>query len=312
MTNRKIFRLLGIAGISMLISCGIGSVAAEETDSPALTETVVDEINQSSNGLIVLQEAVVEEREPEQVFRPEDLSPYLLEELPSEPEITNIPEPSTDPEIPGMTETTGETALGDELTQGSSDGDVQELPEEESIIPDDGFRRNSYLLDQDGNKVTLEQYKGKIVLLTFFYMECRYGHCPLITKRMNFISRKFPDRLGSEIQLVSISFDPDIDTVSRLREYSAQWESDPSRWAFLTGEKGDIVDTAMKYGIIFLWNQKDNSYDHSVRTFLLDKSGDVARVYKGMNYNIWEVINDIKVLLQGRKLEPLEVRPSLP
>ena len=120
---------------------------------------------------------------------------------------------------------------------------------------------------------------------------------------MNFIGRKFPDRLGADIQLVSISFDPDVDTVTMLKEHSALWESDPSRWAFLTGKKGDIADIAAKYGIIFVWNEKEQAYNHSVRTFLLDRSGEVVRIYKGMNYNLWEVINDIKILLTGKKLE---------
>ena len=263
-----------------LFYCFTPIAGAEDAES---TNGVKNSIEEGSSGLIILKEAEVEEPEPERVFRPDDSNSFISDEIAESPEMQDEANP---PE-------TGSEEQIDENQSGS----------ESEYLLDDGLPRVGYLIDQDGNRITFEQYKGKIVLLSFIYLECRHGHCPLLTKRMNFIGRKFPDRLGADIQLVTVSFDPDVDTVTMLKEYSALWESDPSRWAFLTGKKGDIADIAAKYGIIFIWNEKEQAYDHSVRTFLLDRSGEVVRIYKGMNYNLWEVINDIKILLTGKKLE---------
>jgi len=164
--------------------------------------------------------------------------------------------------------------------------------------------RNGYLLDQDGHKINMVDFLGKVVLMDFIYTGCKTGHCMYLNNKMRFISKKFRDELGTELRLASITFDPEVDTVDVLKEYSANWESDPARWAFLTGARGDIMDIMKKFDILFMWDAKDESYNHSMRTILIDRTGHVVREYHGMGYKLQNVINDIKALLDNRPLPP--------
>jgi len=164
--------------------------------------------------------------------------------------------------------------------------------------------RHGYFLDQNGNKINMVDFLGKIVLMDFIYTGCKSGHCVYLNNKMRFISKKFRDELGTELQLASITFDPEVDTVDVLKEYSANWASDPARWAFLTGSRGDIMDIMEKFNILFMWDAEDESYNHSMRTILIDRSGHVVREYHGMGYKLQSVINDIKALLDNRSLPP--------
>ncbi len=165
--------------------------------------------------------------------------------------------------------------------------------------------RDGFFLDQAGNEVVIEDYRGKIVLMDFIYTSCRYGHCQYLNNKMKFISRKLLENVGKNVQLVSISFDPEIDSVEVMSEYSKKYEPDPRRWAFLTGGPGDVADLAERYNIIFRWDMKDDAYNHSMKTILLDREGNVVREYRGMGYKLQKVIDDIKIMLSGKTLEPM-------
>jgi len=174
---------------------------------------------------------------------------------------------------------------------------------DENII----LKRDGFLINQNGDKVTMEQFRGKIVLLDFIYTTCKYGHCQYLSKKMEYLAKRFIDSVGTEIQLVSVTFDPEYDTAEVLKKYSADYEMDSSRWVFLTGQAGDIVDLAEKYGIIFRWNKDDGSFNHSMRTILLDRSGQTVGIYRGMNYKLQNAIDGIQALLDGKELKPVDM-----
>ncbi len=160
-------------------------------------------------------------------------------------------------------------------------------------------KKNGYFLDQAGNKVRLSGYRGKLVLMDFIYSDCKHGICQYLNKKMNFVAGKHKDRLGKELVLVSLSFD-EQDTPTSLAAFAANWEKDPAKWAYLSGLPGDISETCKEYGIAFRWNEQEGFFEHTVRTILIGRDGKVLKTYRGRDYKMQEVVDDITNLLAGK------------
>src|SRR6478736_9047687 len=90
--------------------------------------------------------------------------------------------------------------------------DGQRLPE---IAPAPGFR----LISQDGARVSLADFRGKVVAVTFIYTLCT-ATCPVLTPMMSFVQDQLGSDFGTKIAFVSITVDPERDTPQVLKEYA--------------------------------------------------------------------------------------------
>lgn len=192
--------------------------------------------------------------------------------------------------------------------------DVPVIPDKRNEYKDKpqyGFRdknvdlsqKNGYFLDQAGKKVRLADYRGKLVLMDFIYSDCKHGICQYLNKKMNFVAGKHKSRLGKDLVLVSLSFD-DKDTPGTLSAFAANWESDPAKWAYLSGPAGDIIETCKEYGVAVRWNEKEGFFEHTVRTVLIGRDGKALKTYRGRDYKMQEVVDDIANLLAGKPVSP--------
>lgn len=164
-------------------------------------------------------------------------------------------------------------------------------------------KKNGYFLDQAGKKVRLADFRGKLVLMDFIYSDCKHGICQYLNKKMNFVAGKHKDRLGKDLVLVSLSFD-DKDSPATLAAFAANWEKDPAKWAYLSGLPGDIAETCKEYSVAVLWNEGEGFYEHTVRTVLIGRDGKLVKVYRGRDYKMQEVVDDIANLLAGKPVTP--------
>jgi len=81
---------------------------------------------------------------------------------------------------------------------------------------------NFELTNQSGKRILLNQYRGKVLLVTFIYTRCPFpDYCPRVTGQFAEVNRllRGDPTLGSKTHLLSISFDPQHDTPKILREY---------------------------------------------------------------------------------------------
>ncbi len=73
---------------------------------------------------------------------------------------------------------------------------------------------------------------GKYTVVDFFYTSC-----PLICPGMTAAMKKIQDETaGTDVQLLSISIDPEYDTPEVIKGYSEAYKADPNRWTFATGD----------------------------------------------------------------------------
>ncbi len=107
---------------------------------------------------------------------------------------------------------------------------------------------NVPLLDETGKTVRLEQdlVQGKIVVMSFIYTSCTTV-CPVVSSIMGKVQKQLGARVGNEVQLVSISIDPQRDDPKRLQDYARTFQRGPG-WSWLTGSSQSINETLKGLG----------------------------------------------------------------
>lgn len=129
------------------------------------------------------------------------------------------------------------------------------------------------LTEASGEPFAREDLLGRYHLVDFIFTECPLA-CPAMTAQMKAIHDAFPsDQLG----FVSISVDPDNDTLEVLREYRNKLGVDARRWSFLRGEV-ETVRTISEKG--FLLAASNLPYGHSLRFVLVDPEGRMRGAYQ--------------------------------
>src|SRR6202023_2248738 len=91
------------------------------------------------------------------------------------------------------------------------------------------------LVNQDGKRVGLRQYRGRALLITFIYTRCALpDYCPLMTHNFAEIEKdlmKSPE-LYAKTHLLSVSFDSQYDTPQVLRNYARPFVTDRGQRTF--------------------------------------------------------------------------------
>lgn len=151
------------------------------------------------------------------------------------------------------------------------------------------------LVDQNNQRVTSEDLKGKVVLINFIYTNCEES-CPVMVHKFMDIARKLGEEMGRSIQLVSITMDPERDTPEKLKKYAEGLKADTSKWMFLTGEK-ETVDSVLKGFQFTYMKNEDGSFVHANGIMALDRNGVWRYQFNVLTDTVDIVIDRIKELV---------------
>lgn len=139
------------------------------------------------------------------------------------------------------------------------------------------------LVDQAGRRVTLSGLRGKVVAVNFIYTRCALPQfCLRVSNNFGVLQKRFADRLGRDLVLLTITFDPQRDTPEALARYASQWKADPRTWHFLTGAVGDVRRVCSQFGVDYF--PDEGLMNHSLRTAILDRDGTLAANVEGNAY----------------------------
>ncbi|HLN64974.1 MAG TPA: SCO family protein [Symbiobacteriaceae bacterium] len=171
------------------------------------------------------------------------------------------------------------------------------------------------LVDQTGKPVTANDLKGKVLAVGFIYTSCT-DICPMLTSQMRGLQENLQQAglLGSQVELISISVDPERDTPDRLAEYAGEHGADTATWRFLTGPVAMIKDVVVSGFLVGMEKApmrgpagheghtaaaataEPYEVNHSGRIVLVDKAGNLRAFYDGAALDPVKVIADIKQL----------------
>ena len=133
-----------------------------------------------------------------------------------------------------------------------------------------GFR----LLNQFGQPMSLSQFRGKVVVLSFEDSECTTV-CPL-TEQSMLDAKEMLGTAGNQVQLLGVDANPDATSVADVLAYSRA-HGVVNRWDFLTGSPAQLKATWSAYHIAVQVEQ--GQIDHTPALFVIDQRGREQKIY---------------------------------
>lgn len=168
------------------------------------------------------------------------------------------------------------------------------------VVPD--FR----LLNQSGRKISLSEFKGKVLLVTFIYTRCPLAdYCPRMSRNFAEIDKELAvdPALYRKTHLLSISFDPAYDTPAVLRSYGGAYTGNYTKetfahWDFAAPSEKDLPQVTQFFGVGVTPGERQ-TLNHSLSTAVIGKDGKIAAWYPT---NEWKPSDVVAAVKQGAGL----------
>jgi protein SCO1/2 len=165
------------------------------------------------------------------------------------------------------------------------------MPAPGEDVPDFAFT------NQDGKRVSLRQYRGKVLFMTFIYTRCPFpDFCPRMSSNFNEIYQQLgtnPALAGAH--LLSISFDPQRDTPKVLREYAYSVAHTKAAslfrsWEFVAPKDSDLPKIADFFALTV--KPEGGTITHNLSTAVIGPDGKIVSWYHGGDWRISDLIKD--------------------
>lgn len=153
--------------------------------------------------------------------------------------------------------------------------------------------------DQDGERLTSDDLRGRLTFYTFMYTDC-VDPCPNPVEGLKTIESVAESLEDSTlpVELVAISFDPERDTPERLAEFAAKHGAESSRWHFITGDERQLKNViGGGFGAYYEKNE-DGEFNFDPQFVLVDGWGIRRASYRTANPDPALIERDLKLILQ--------------
>ena len=126
------------------------------------------------------------------------------------------------------------------------------------------------LIERSGQPFRSRDMLGKVWVTTFFFATCQ-GTCPRLNANIQHFNTL--EEL-QDVTWVSITVDPDTDTLPKLREYAERFQADPERWLFCRGD----FNYVRRIGQDFM-NVDISWRGHKDYAVVIDREGKIRGMY---------------------------------
>ncbi|MBP2241243.1 protein SCO1/2 [Cytobacillus eiseniae] len=152
--------------------------------------------------------------------------------------------------------------------------------------------------DQNNESFGLSDLDGKVWVADFIWTNCP-DICMPMTFNMAKLQKMAKEEKIDNIEFVSFSIEPDVDTPEVLKEYSKANNADLTNWHFLTGySQKEIEEFAVEHFKTLVQKAEGSDYVvHQSYFFLVNQEGKIQKIYSGFeDVPYEEIIDDIKTL----------------
>jgi protein SCO1/2 len=148
----------------------------------------------------------------------------------------------------------------------------------------------------DGQPLTLERFRGKVVMVAFGFSNCGEV-CPITLATLAGARRKLGDA-ARDVQVVYVTVDPERDDAAQMRKFLGAF--DPT---FIggVGTRAEIDAAQASWGISSVKKMNpDGSYliGHSSSIYMIDRAGGLRAVMP-YGHPADDFVHDLKILLRG-------------
>jgi protein SCO1 len=147
------------------------------------------------------------------------------------------------------------------------------------------------LTDQDGHRVSLSQYRGRVVVLTFIHSQCKDA-CPLMVEDIKGALNSLPGT-GRGVAAIGITAQ---DTPANRRKFLAEHQM-TGRLAYLNGSAGDLRRIWRAYHVDPVLPGRPQ---HTAFVIVIDKTGVERLGYPADQLTPESLTHDLQVLERER------------
>ena len=152
------------------------------------------------------------------------------------------------------------------------------------------------LTDQNRQRVSLSQFSGKVVAITFIYTRCpRPDYCVRLSNNFGLLQRRIQNRMGQDLVLLTVVIDPANDRPETLSTYARTWKADARTWHFLTGPLSDIQQLCRSFDMHFYPDEA--LLVHSFHTVVIDRKGRLAANLEGNDFTSQELGDVVQTVM---------------
>ncbi|WP_028109056.1 SCO family protein [Ferrimonas futtsuensis] len=174
-------------------------------------------------------------------------------------------------------------------------------------LPPLGNAADGRVLLENGGRSSLHDLFGdKLVVMSFIYTRCPDPNgCPLaghVLARLEKALLQDP-KLSKQVQLLSLSFDPQNDRPHIMAEYAKRYRSPLGRWQFLTAESAADLDPILSAYNQWVVQERDaqgkpsGALSHLLRVYLIDPQLRIRNIYSTGFLHRDLLLADIRTLL---------------
>ena len=162
------------------------------------------------------------------------------------------------------------------------------------------LNQNAYnfkLKDTSHAPISLKDYRGKILFLTFGFSNCN-GICPLNMHRFKLLSKKINQMQIKNVSFAFVSIDPIRDQDLQLKHFVTSFDIHNLK-GLISGED-QVLDVARKYYNYISYDkiklEKDPTFqiNHNGFIYLINPTGQLSLIYMQKELKIEKVVADIK------------------
>lgn len=157
------------------------------------------------------------------------------------------------------------------------------------------FGKPLALTDHTGKLRSIDDFKGKVVVLFFGYTHCP-DVCPTTMSDLKQTMKLLGDK-AEEVQVLFVTVDPERDTQEVLAQFVPGF--DP-RFIGLRGTPAEVAANLAEYKVyaakVEETGQSGYTMDHSAGLYVFDKTG-APRIYIGYGEKPANIAHDLQLLL---------------
>jgi cytochrome oxidase Cu insertion factor (SCO1/SenC/PrrC family) len=151
------------------------------------------------------------------------------------------------------------------------------------------------LTERSGKSFRSADMNGRVWVASYFFTTCP-GQCLRLNANLQLLASE-PDL--KDVTFVSITCDPENDTIEALRAYADRFKADPERWLFCRGDLAYIQRVAKGMGVFL------SLKGHQDYAIVIDKNGKIRGMFDATSQSQTQ-------RLRSLLLECLAEKPSEP
>ncbi len=159
------------------------------------------------------------------------------------------------------------------------------------------------LTNQDGKPISIKDYKGKALAITFIYAKCPLpDYCTRMSTNFSSVALGLAanQQLKDKVRLLSVSFDPANDTPDKLKLYGGAYlgngaKPDFTIWQLAVGKDAEVRRMADFFGLRYEVDETDKTkLNHSLRTAVIGPDGKVLKILAGNDWSPSDLLKELE------------------